>query len=168
MSQVIPMSIADVQGCSQTVVRYRPAGHETVSCALWVDRLNRKSSFQISVKSTFGPICGPLSNLWPVPWFNSTRPNKGLMIWPQFYHDKSLKILAWYTLKSKHASQCHRRTFSSNWFHKEPLTSEEPFFFTKGSLWRKEVLQIIKRTFDCMVLCETKHGYSMASLWRTF
>ncbi len=38
-----------------------------------------------------------------------------------------------------------RRTFLSKWFHKEPLTSEEPFCFTKGSLWRKKVLQIIKR-----------------------
>ncbi len=33
----------------------------------------------------------------------------------------------------------------STQFHKEPLTSEEPFCFTKGSLWWKKVLQIIKR-----------------------
>ncbi len=33
----------------------------------------------------------------------------------------------------------------SKWFHKEPSTSEEPFCFTKGSLWWKKVLQIIKR-----------------------
>ncbi len=33
---------------------------------------------------------------------------------------------------------CHRRTFLSKWFHKDPLTSEEPFCFTKGSLWWKE------------------------------
>ncbi len=50
-----------------------------------------------------------------------------------------------YTLKNKGASRCHRRTFLSKWFHKEPLTSEEPFCFPKGSLWRKKVLQIIKR-----------------------
>uniref|UniRef100_A0A672T0N9 G-protein coupled receptors family 2 profile 2 domain-containing protein n=1 Tax=Sinocyclocheilus grahami TaxID=75366 RepID=A0A672T0N9_SINGR len=43
------------------------------------------------------------------------------------------------------ASRCHRRTFLPKWFHKEPLTSEEPFCFTKGSLWQKKVLQIIKR-----------------------
>ncbi len=49
------------------------------------------------------------------------------------------------TLKNKGASWCHRRTFLSKWFHKEPLTSEEPFCFTKGSLWWKKVLQIIKR-----------------------
>ncbi len=36
----------------------------------------------------------------------------------------------------------YRRTFLSKWFHKEPLTSEEPFCFTKGSLWWKKVLQI--------------------------
>ncbi len=50
-----------------------------------------------------------------------------------------------YTLKNKGASRCHRRTFLSKWFHKEPLTSEEHFCFTKGSLWWKKVLQIIKR-----------------------
>ncbi len=43
-----------------------------------------------------------------------------------------------YTLKNKGASHgIHRRTFLSKWFHKEPLTYEEPFSFTKGSLWRK-------------------------------
>ncbi len=42
--------------------------------------------------------------------------------------------------KNKGASPCHRRTFLSKWFHKEPLTSEEPFCFTKGSLWRKNAL----------------------------
>ncbi len=46
-------------------------------------------------------------------------------------------------LKNKGASRW--RTFLSKWFHKEPLTSEEPFCFTKGSLWWKKVLQIIKR-----------------------
>ncbi len=35
--------------------------------------------------------------------------------------------------------------FLSKLFHKEPLSSEEPFCFTKGSLWQKKVLQIIKR-----------------------
>ncbi len=36
-------------------------------------------------------------------------------------------ILSWlYTLRNKGASRCHRRTFLSKWFHKEPLTSEEP------------------------------------------
>ncbi len=55
-------------------------------------------------------------------------------------------FLQWeYTLKNKGASRCHRITFLSKWFHKEPLTSEEPFCFTKGSLWWKKVLQIIKR-----------------------
>ncbi len=39
----------------------------------------------------------------------------------------------------------HRRTFLSKWFHKVPLTSAEAFCFTKGSLCRKKVLQIIKR-----------------------
>ncbi len=50
----------------------------------------------------------------------------------------------YYTLKNKGASWCHRRTFLSKWFHKEPSTFEEPFCFTKGSLWRNKVLQIIK------------------------
>ncbi len=50
-----------------------------------------------------------------------------------------------YTLKNKAASWCHRRTFLSKWFNKEPLTSEEPFCFTKASLWWKKVLQNIKR-----------------------
>ncbi len=33
-----------------------------------------------------------------------------------------------YTLKNKGASRYHRRTFLSKWFHKEPLSSEEPLF----------------------------------------
>ncbi len=41
------------------------------------------------------------------------------------------------TLTHKGASRCHRITFLSKRFHKEPLTSEEPFCFTKGSLWWK-------------------------------
>ncbi len=49
------------------------------------------------------------------------------------------------TLKNEGASRRHRRTFLSKWFHKEPLTSEEPFCFTKYYLWWKKVLQIIKR-----------------------
>ncbi len=40
-----------------------------------------------------------------------------------------------YTLKNKGASRCHRKTFLSKWFHKEPLTSEEPLCFTKDYLW---------------------------------
>ncbi len=36
---------------------------------------------------------------------------------------------------NKGSSQCHRRTFLSKWLDKEPLTSEEPFCFTKGYLW---------------------------------
>ncbi len=35
-----------------------------------------------------------------------------------------------YTLNNKGASRYHRRTFLSKWFHKESLTSEEPFCFT--------------------------------------
>ncbi len=49
------------------------------------------------------------------------------------YQKKSLKNVSYeaaFTLKNKGASRCHRRTFLSKWFHKEPLTSEEPFFFT--------------------------------------
>ncbi len=38
-----------------------------------------------------------------------------------------------YTLKNKGASRCHRITFLSKWFHKESLTSEEPFCFTKAA-----------------------------------
>ncbi len=53
-----------------------------------------------------------------------------------------------HTLKNKGASRCHRRTFWSKWFHKEALTSEEPFCFTKASLWQKKVLQIIKGKKD--------------------
>ncbi len=51
-----------------------------------------------------------------------------------------LQILQTFTLKNKGASRCHRRTFLSKWFHKEPLTSEKPLFH---------------RTFDWMVLCGT-------------
>ncbi len=41
-----------------------------------------------------------------------------------------------YTLKNKGTSQCHRIThFFLKWFHKEHLTSEEPFSLSKGSLW---------------------------------
>ncbi len=49
------------------------------------------------------------------------------------------------TLKNKGASGCHIRPFLSTWVHKEPLTSEETFCFTKGYLWLKKVLQIIKK-----------------------
>ncbi len=48
-------------------------------------------------------------------------------------------------LKIKVLHDAIEEPFLSKWFHKEPLTSEEPFCFTKGSLWRKKVLQIIKR-----------------------
>ncbi len=50
-----------------------------------------------------------------------------------------------YSLKNKGASRCLRRTFLSKWFHKEPLTSEEPFCFTKGCLWRKMVISDYKK-----------------------
>ncbi len=46
-----------------------------------------------------------------------------------------------YTLKNKDAIE---EPFLSKWYHEEPLTSEEPFCFTKASLWQKKVLQIIK------------------------
>ncbi len=48
-------------------------------------------------------------------------------------------------LKIKVLHDAIEESFLPEWFHKEPLTSEEPFCFTKGSLWRKKVLQIIKR-----------------------
>ncbi len=32
-----------------------------------------------------------------------------------------------FTLKNKGASRCHRIFFLYKWFHKEPLTSEEPY-----------------------------------------
>ncbi len=76
-----------------------------------------------------------------------------------------------YSLKNKGASRCHIRTFLSKWFQKEPLTSEEPFCFTKGSLWRKKVLQIIKGKKE-LVLCGTKkwffYGIAVKNLWSTF
>ncbi len=49
------------------------------------------------------------------------------------------------TLKNKGTSRCLRRTFLCRWFHKEPLTSEEAFCFTKGALWWKKVIQIIRK-----------------------
>ncbi len=60
--------------------------------------------------------------------------------------------------------------FLSKWFHKEPLTSEEPFCFTKGSLWRKNVLQIIKkREFFKEHLTEWFfHGVAVKNLLSTF
>ncbi len=78
----------------------------------------------------------------------------------------------------KAASWCHRRTFLSKWFHKEPLTSEETFCFTKVYLWQKKGSSDYKKlrkrwffnlwAFDFMVLCGSKNGSLMASLWRTF
>ncbi len=50
-----------------------------------------------------------------------------------------------YTLKNKVFYGATEEPFLSKWFHKEPLTSEEPFCFTKASLWWKKVLQIIKK-----------------------
>ncbi len=37
--------------------------------------------------------------------------------------------------QNEDASWCRRRTLLSKGFHKEPLTPEEPFCFTKGYLW---------------------------------
>ncbi len=48
-------------------------------------------------------------------------------------------------LKIKVLHNATEEPFLSKWFHIEPLTSEEPFCFTKGSLWQKKVLQIITR-----------------------
>ncbi len=50
-----------------------------------------------------------------------------------------------YTLKNKGAPRCHRRAVLSKWFHKKTLRSEEPFCFTKDSLWCKKFIQIMKR-----------------------
>ncbi len=79
------------------------------------------------------------------------------------------------TLKNKGASGCHIRPFLSTWVHKEPLTSEESFCFTKGYLWWKKVLQIIKKQGRYgslmniwLVHWGTKNCYYMASLWITF
>ncbi len=49
-------------------------------------------------------------------------------------------------LKIKVLHDAIEEPFLTKWFHKEPLTSEESFCFTKGSLWQKKVLQIIKRS----------------------
>ncbi len=62
-------------------------------------------------------------------------PNSNLLTISDFSDDQ----LTSNTLKNKGASLCHRITFLSKWFHKEPLTSEETFCFTKGSLWQKKV-----------------------------
>lgn len=40
-----------------------------------------------------------------------------------------------YTLKNKWASDAIEEHVLSKWFHKDPLTSEEPFRLTKGSMW---------------------------------
>ncbi len=60
---------------------------------------------------------------------------KTISLYVQTYLAIKLILILTYTLKNKGASRCHRRTFLSKWFHKELLTSEEPFCFTKGSLW---------------------------------
>ncbi len=79
------------------------------------------------------------------------------------------------TLKNKGASGCHIRIFLSTWVHREPLTSEETFFFTKGYLWWKKVLQIIKKQGRhgslmniWLVHWGTKNCYYMASSWIIF
>ncbi len=68
------------------------------------------------------------------------------------YNAKSIKIMfivklffIYTLLKIKVLHNAIGEHFLSKWFHKGPLTSEEPFCFTNGSLWRKRVLQIIKR-----------------------
>ncbi len=33
----------------------------------------------------------------------------------------------------------------SKWFYEEPLTSQEPFCLSNGSLWQNKVIQIIKK-----------------------
>ncbi len=68
-----------------------------------------------------------------------------------------------YTLKNKAASQrCHRRSFFSKWFHKEPLTSFCFFVAKEGSSDYKKVKR--RCFFKELVLCGTKNGSSMASL----
>jgi len=80
-----------------------------------------------------------------------------------------------YTLKNKGASRCHRKTFLSKWFHKETLTSEESFCFTKLYLWWKKVLQIIKKVRKEILtewfFVEQKlflYGITWSTFWSTF
>ncbi len=61
-------------------------------------------------------------------------------------------------LKIKVLHDATEEPFLSKWFHIYPLTSEEPFCFTEGSLWRKNVLQIIKR------IIKRRDG-SLKNLW---
>ncbi len=49
-------------------------------------------------------------------------------------------------LKIKVLHDAIEEPFLSKWFHKDPLTSEEPFCFTKGSLWRlSDYIKVRKR-----------------------
>ncbi len=77
------------------------------------------------------------------------------------------------TLKNKGASRCHRRTFLSKWFHKESFNIWRTFLCHKSFFVVKEGSSDYKKVrkrcfFEWMVLCGTKNGSSMASLWRTF
>ncbi len=86
--------------------------------------------------SWFHLILGP-SLLFPSHLYGQVFPSASKReereLWTEMTRKKAILCkrhkLMWgiviYTLKIKGASRCH----------KEPLTSEEPFCFTKGSLW---------------------------------
>ncbi len=57
-------------------------------------------------------------------------------------------------LKIKVLHDATEEPFCLNGSIKNLLTSEEPFCFTKGSLWRKKVLQIIKGIKEMVPLTE--------------
>ncbi len=121
-------------------IKFKSTEANLLSCLIclllydWSDRL----SIKLFANSQLGWFCfADLATLFPS---HQTR-NYALYVW--ISHAQS--VTAAYTLKNQGALRCHRRTFLSKWFHKEPLTSEEPFCFTKGYLWWKKVLQIIKR-----------------------
>ncbi len=84
---------------------------------------------------------------------------------------RNVTRLCMYTLKNKGASRCHRVTFLSKWFHKEPLTSDlilfhKRFFVAKEVSDYKKVRKrwIFKEHLTEWFFVETK----MVLLWHRF
>ncbi len=64
---------------------------------------------------------------------------------PAFQSNNILQSILRNTLKNKGASRCHRRTFLSKWFHKEPSTSGKTFCFTKMKEGSSDYKKVSKR-----------------------
>ncbi len=141
-------------------------------CVLWLEASGginaEKTHKSLRLDALASPICPKSTRKWK-EWLGDHDWNYHFETDGFWYCIEALSLLYTFskTLSNRHTSDRYwfksihimhffyyyyifpqsppQITCLSKWFHKEPLTSEEPFCFTKGSLWRKKVLQIIKR-----------------------